>query len=63
MSSIKDINCMDLTEAEDLKKRWLEYTELYKKNSMGMSLSKLRELVKDRKAWHSIVHGVTIRHN
>ena len=23
---------MDLTEAEDMKKRWQEYTELYKKN-------------------------------
>ena len=27
MSSIKDRNCMDLTEAEDIKKRWQEYTE------------------------------------
>ena len=33
MGSIKDINCMDLTEAEDTKKRWQEYTEeLYKKD-------------------------------
>ena len=33
MGSIKDINCMDLTEAEDIKKRWQEYTkELYKKD-------------------------------
>ena len=32
MGSIKDRNCMDLTEAEDIKKRWKEYTEeLYKK--------------------------------
>ena len=32
MSSIKDRSCMDLTEAEDIKKRWQEYTEeLYKK--------------------------------
>ena len=32
MSSIKDRNGMDLTEAEDIKKRWLAYTEeLYKK--------------------------------
>ena len=32
MGSIKDINGMDLTEAEDIKKRWQEYTEeLYKK--------------------------------
>ena len=31
MSIIKDRNCMDLTEAEDIKKRWQEYTEeLYK---------------------------------
>ena len=29
--SIKDRNCTDLTEAEDIKKRWQEYTELYKK--------------------------------
>ena len=27
MGSIKDINGMDLTEAEDIKKRWQEYTE------------------------------------
>ena len=31
--SIKDRNCMDLTEVEDIKKRWQEYTEeLYKKH-------------------------------
>ena len=33
MGSIKDWNGMDLTEAEDIKKRWQEYTEeLYKKS-------------------------------
>ena len=32
MSWIKDRNGMDLTEAEDFKKRWQEYTELYKKD-------------------------------
>ena len=33
MSLIKDRNGMDLTEAEDIKKRWQEYTEgLYKKD-------------------------------
>jgi len=31
MGSIKDRNGRDLTEAEDVKKRWQEYTELYKK--------------------------------
>ena len=33
MGTIKDRNSMDLTEAEDIKKRWQEYTEdLYKKD-------------------------------
>ena len=31
-STIKDRNGMDLTKAEDIKKRWQEYTELYKKD-------------------------------
>ena len=44
MGTIKDRNGMDLTEAEDIKKRWQEYTEeLYKKelndpdNHVGMT--------------------------
>ena len=32
MGSIKDRNGKDLTEAEDIKKRWQKYTELYKKD-------------------------------
>ena len=33
MGSIKDRSCMDLTEADDIKKRWQEYTEeLYEKD-------------------------------
>ena len=32
MGTIKDRNGMDLTEAEDIKKRWQEYTEPYKKD-------------------------------
>ena len=33
MGAIEDRNGMDLTEAENIKKRWQEYTELYKKKS------------------------------
>ena len=34
VGTIKDRNCMDLTEAENTKKRWQEYTELYKKKKI-----------------------------
>ena len=40
MNTIKDINCMNLTEAEDIKKRWQQYTEeLYKKRFSQPRLS------------------------
>ena len=45
MGLIKDRKGMDLIEAEDIKKRWQEYTELYKKdlhdpdNQDGVSLT------------------------
>ena len=32
MGTVKDRNGMDLTEAEDIEKRWQQYTELYKKD-------------------------------
>ena len=35
MNSIKDRNDMDLTEAEDIKKRWQEYTEELYKNGLN----------------------------
>ena len=33
IGTIKDRNSMSLREAEDIKKRWQEYTELYRKRS------------------------------
>ena len=32
MGTIKDRNCIDLTEAEDIRKSWQEYTEIYKRS-------------------------------
>ena len=49
MGSIKDRNIKDLTEAEEIKKRWQEYTELYKKdlndlaNHDGVSFTRARD--------------------
>ena len=34
--------------------RWLDNST----NSMDMSMSKLQEIVKDREAWHAVVHGI-----
>ena len=42
MGSRQDRNCMDLKEAEDIKKRWQEYTEeLYKKDLHDPDITKV----------------------
>ena len=46
MGTIKDRNGMDLTEAEDIQKRWKEYTEeLYKKNLQITQMTQITLIV------------------
>ena len=56
MGSIKDRNGMDLTEAEDIKKRWQEYTEDLYKKEVAKSRPTLRDPM-DCSLPGSSVHG------
>ena len=39
--------------------KWLNSTT----DSKDMNLSKFWDIVKNREAWHAVIHGVTVRHN
>ena len=59
MGSVKDRNGMDLKEAEDMKKRWQEYTaELYQKdlhdpdNHNGLITHLEPEILNVKSSWH-----------
>ena len=54
MVTIKDRNCMDLTEAEDIKKRWQEYTELYKKIFMTQITMMVLSLTQSQTSWSEV---------
>ena len=57
MGTIKDRNGKDLIEAEDIKKRWQEYTELYKKglndldNHDGMVIHLEPDILESEAKW------------
>ena len=51
MGMIKDRNGKDLTEVEDIKKRWQEYTELYKKILMIQITMMVRSLTQNQTCW------------
>ena len=53
MGTLKHRNGMDLTEAEDIKKRWQEHTEeLYKKNLHDPDNSIVRSLTQSQTSWN-----------
>ena len=53
MGTIRDGNYMDLTEAEDVKKRWQEYTEgLYKKIFMTQITVMVWSLTQSQTSWN-----------
>ena len=53
MGSVKDRNGMDLTEAEDIKKRWQEYTEeLYKKSFTIQIITMVGSLTYSQTSWN-----------
>ena len=53
MGSIKERNGMDLTEAEDIKKRWQEYTELYKTDLHDPDNHNGVTLIKSQTSWNA----------
>ena len=53
IGSIKERNGMDLTEAEDIKKRWQEYTEeLYKKSFMTKIITMVQSFTQSQTSWN-----------
>ena len=57
MGLIKDRNGMDLAEAEDIKKRWQEYTELYKKDLHDPETMMVRSLTQSQTSWNAKSSG------
>ena len=57
MGTIKDRNCKDLTEADEIKKRWQGYRELYKKVLMTWITTMVWSLTESLTSWSVKSHG------
>ena len=58
MGTVKDRNGMDLTEAEDIKKRWQEYTEEVSKNFLiTQIITMVFSLTKSQTSWSARSNG------
>ena len=58
MTTIKNRNDMDLTEAEDIKMRWQEYTELYKKDLLTQVAMMVWSLTYSLTSWSLKSSGI-----
>ena len=57
MGTIKDRNSKDLIEAEEIKKKWKEYTELYKKDRMTQITTMAWSLTQSQTSWNMKSNG------
>ena len=57
MGTIRDRNAMDLKEAEDIKKRWQEYTELYEKDLNDSDNHDSVAITESQKSWSAKSSG------
>ena len=57
MGKIKNRNSKDLIEAEEIKKKWKEYTELYKKDRMTQITTMVWSLTQSQTSWNMKSNG------
>ena len=57
MGTIKNRNSKDLIEAEEIKKKWKEYTELYKKDRMTQITMMVWSLTQSQTSWNMKSNG------
>ena len=63
MGSIKDRSDLDLTEAEDIKKRWQEYTEIEENNRMGKTRGFFKKIRDTKETFHAKMGSIKDRND